>query len=568
MNNKKRYIGFTLISIVYVISIIVSVLLRSSVISLIINILFTSLMYGIILHTMRHLRRFMTIMSDLEKGAEYLKTINDSNKLKIESVFPDNVELSSLLNAYFKENSGFDGDIANYINERILDEIIHKQTTELAVSAMTGLGLLGTFVGLILGIKDLDINQEQLMESIKTLMNGMKTAFLTSIFGVTYSLLLNALYKRLYSDGLKALDSFYETFYEKIASNPDNRNMHLLLNYQEQLVRGFENLPIAISTAITEQIDKVFTPTITKMDHLMEQFVSVATSNQQKSLEILVHSFVDSMNSILNEKFVMLADTLDKTCEMQTQNYEMMNNVVAATSAQLQHLSELNISVEKALTNIQKYIVAIENFNSSIAANNTETHNLIHSVLEAQNNTAISIQELAKNLTDANSYVVIVKDFIKELQGIIASFSKQSLEMINTNAAVINHANQNTEQIVNQYCTETMKAVDALDKQIGAFTTISGNLITEIKTVGSRIHTECNGLENSLSTSLNSTFKVFDENLAEITTHLNSSIKEMQELIDRIPRDLYITIGKLKESMDQCVLLLNDNNTTKEGNKV
>lgn len=355
-------------------------------------------------------------------------------------------------------------------------------------------------------------------------------------------------------------------FYSKVASNPDNRNMNRLLEYQGQMVDGLNQLPTTISATIAAEIDKVFAPTISKMDHLMEQFVSVATTNQQEGLEVLVHSFVDSMNRILNDKFVMLAETLDKTCEMQNKNYEMMNQVVAETTAQMQHLSDLNASVEQALSNIQQYVAAIENYNDSITKHNDETHNLIASVLESQNSTNTTVQELTKNITDANAYVGIIRDIVAELRTQLEAFTKQCSDIMNANASTITKANQDTAEIIEQYCSETTDAVDALNKQINAFTVISGNLITEIKTVGSRIHTECNGLENSLSTSLNGTFKVFDENLAEITTHLNSSIREMQELVDRLPRDLYISIGKLKESMDQCVAHLNDSNAPKEGN--
>lgn len=565
MKNNK-IIGFIVLCVVFIISITVSILLRSNMTSLLINLVFTAAMFIILLLSKRHIDQFSDLISALKNGTEFLKARMDTKQVDSNDVFPTNMKLANPLNAYYKDNSGFDGDIADYINERLLDEVIHKQTTELAVSAMTGLGLLGTFIGLILGIKDLDVNQEQLMESIKTLMNGMKTAFLTSIFGVLYSLVFNLIYKKQYNEGLAALDEFYEVFYSKVASNPDNRNMNQLLEYQGQMVDGLNQLPASISTAIAAEIDKVFAPTINKMDHLMEQFVSVATTNQQEGLEVLVHSFVDSMNRILNDKFVMLAETLDKTCEMQNKNYEMMNQVVAETTAQIKHLSELNASVEQALSNIQQYVAAIENYNDSITKHNDETHKLITSVLESQNSTYTTVQELTRNITDANAYVSIVREIVDGLRSQLEAFTKQCSDIMSENAAAIEKANQDTAEIIEQYCSETTDAVDALNKQINAFTVISGNLITEIKTVGSRIHTECNGLENSLSTSLNGTFKVFDENLAEITTHLNSSIKEMQELVDRLPRDLYISIGKLKESMDQCVTRLNDSNAPKEGN--
>ena len=53
----------------------------------------------------------------------------------------------------------------------------------------TAVGLLGTFVGIALGLADIEptAGTEDLMEGIRTLMGGMSTAFLTSIVGITWS---------------------------------------------------------------------------------------------------------------------------------------------------------------------------------------------------------------------------------------------------------------------------------------------------------------------------------------------------------------------------------------------
>ena len=560
MKKDKSLIGYIILIIVFIISIVSIFVFGNKVVSCVINLVFASLMFVILLLVMKNIHRFVNIVGDLKNGTDYFKSLGQSEIAKIKdgySVFSSNEKLAKLLTTYYKDNSGFDGDIADYINEDMLEEEINKHVSELAAGAMTGLGLLGTFFGLLIGIKDLKINQDQLMESIKTLMDGMKTAFLTSIFGVIYSLAFNAYYKHVFSWGQKELYNFYDVFYDKVASNPDNKNINRLLDYQRKLVEEFEKLPVTMATVMAEEINKVFAPTVSKMDTLMEQFVSVATSNQQENMRILVNSFVDNMNEILNDKFVLLGKTLDKTCEMQKANFEMMDKVVATISSQTSHLSELNESIEKSLENIQNYESQIERFNDSIINHNNESNRLICEVLESQNSTHDAVQSFTENITDATSYINQVKVVIDE-------FSSKSVEVINYNASTLERINHDTADIVSKYCTETTEAFGSFNTQINEFKVIAGNLINEIKTVGSRIHTECDGLQSSLGSSLNSTFKVFDDNLAEITTHLNSSIKEMQDLVDRLPRDLYICIGKLRESMDNCVSLLNDYNKSKE----
>ncbi len=560
MKKNKSLIGYVILTIVLISSVICIIIFGNKGTSLAINFVFAILMFAVLMKAMGSINRFCRLINDLKKGTEHLESLGDTCILELKDVsaiFPSNSKLQGMIETYYKGNKGFDGDIADYINEDILDEEINKHVTELAAGAMTGLGLLGTFVGLMIGIKDLKINQDQLMDSIKTLMDGMKTAFLTSIFGVIYSLVFNTYYKQVYSLGEKELYNFYDVFYAKVASNPENENINRIIDNQQRQFEEFEKLPVTMATVLAEEINKVFAPTVNKMDTLMEQFVSVATSNQQESLGILVNSFVDSMNEILNGKFVLLGETLEKTSEFQTANFEMMDKVVNTISSQTSHLSELNESIEKSLENIQNYESQIERFNDSIINHNNESHRLISEVLESQNSTHAAVQNFTENITDATSYINQVKD-------VIDAFSSKSVEIINYNASKLEKINDDNAETISRYCDQTNNAITALSSQVKEFTAISGNLINEIKTVGSRIHTECDGLESSLGSSLNSTFKVFDENLAEITTHLNSSIREMQELVDRLPRDLYISIGKLRESMDNCVSLLNDYSGSRE----
>ena len=50
----------------------------------------------------------------------------------------------------------------------------------------TTIGVLGTFVGIYFGLRGFDV--ENITESILTLLEGLKTAFTTSIWGISLSL--------------------------------------------------------------------------------------------------------------------------------------------------------------------------------------------------------------------------------------------------------------------------------------------------------------------------------------------------------------------------------------------
>ena len=92
-------------------------------------------------------------------------------------------------------------DIEDYIGIELIDRVIHAERLSQVPGVMTGLGILGTFIGLSLGLQSFNTGTTaQITGSIEPLMNGIKVAFHTSIYGMVFSLVFNYVYKRLFRD--------------------------------------------------------------------------------------------------------------------------------------------------------------------------------------------------------------------------------------------------------------------------------------------------------------------------------------------------------------------------------
>lgn len=90
-------------------------------------------------------------------------------------------------------------DIEEYINEEILGLISWHGVVVQLPGIMTGFGILGTFVGLILGIREIGFETvEAALSSVQQILAGIDTAFYTSIVGVILSILFNIFCNVLY----------------------------------------------------------------------------------------------------------------------------------------------------------------------------------------------------------------------------------------------------------------------------------------------------------------------------------------------------------------------------------
>ena len=82
------------------------------------------------------------------------------------------------------------GDVEDYINSDELDIYTHKRLMDLVPDIFTSLGILGTFLGLVWGLKNFDPNNyEAITGSVSSLVDGIKVAFLTSIYGIAFSII-------------------------------------------------------------------------------------------------------------------------------------------------------------------------------------------------------------------------------------------------------------------------------------------------------------------------------------------------------------------------------------------
>ena len=108
-------------------------------------------------------------------------------------------------------------DIEEWINEDMLALRTWQGLVVQVPGILTGLGIIGTFVGLLMGISSIGFSSvEAALESVAVLLSGIETAFYTSIAGVILSILFNLFYRVLYNTMLREYGLFCEYFHRLV----------------------------------------------------------------------------------------------------------------------------------------------------------------------------------------------------------------------------------------------------------------------------------------------------------------------------------------------------------------
>lgn len=143
-----------------------------------------------------------------------------------------------------RKNGMVVGDIDDTINEEELALRCWQGVILQIPGTLTGLGLLGTFIGLIVGISRIQISSvDATLTSILELFSGVRVAFYTSISGVILSMLFNLIYKLLWNIMLRDLGMFVNLFQRTVIPSADEQLRYSRKKDMEQIQESLSGLP-------------------------------------------------------------------------------------------------------------------------------------------------------------------------------------------------------------------------------------------------------------------------------------------------------------------------------------
>ena len=249
-----------------------------------------------------------------------------------------------LLNANQLDLRGISCDLGEYINEETaIDGPGHAELAELVPSLLTSLGILGTFMGLMEGLSDLDFsNAAGMMESIPALLSGMRFAFATSVAGIACSLTFNMLYRIVVGRAYKSLDAFADAFYDLIMPRPLNPEVQMVCQKRDdeanfkQTAQGVGN---HVAGALEMALGRAMHPLALSVDH----FVKGASQQQVDGIRKIVEQFMQQMNASLDGQMTTLGQTMRLVNEGQLeaqQNVKHTLEVAEALTAEAQRIQE------------------------------------------------------------------------------------------------------------------------------------------------------------------------------------------------------------------------------------
>lgn len=471
----------------------------------------------------------------LEKATNSDDTLNALKETKIASIAESYAETICIDITERKQTntpaleifSEFSTCSAHKINLRLLDT---------AAGTLVGLGLLGTFLGLTLGIKDFDSSSTQnIQKSIQLLLSGMGTAFITSLVGMLLSMIYsfcdkywrNRLSKHLHVL-TKKLDSLY---YIDDRTLDDLNEQALAKSIASTMKEVVEHEMRSVVNALNEKL--TYNNESGEATTIANAIREILKENQEQSKAL--KSFSTDLAIELNNGF---DEVLSR--QMQQKILPLMENVDATTKAIVEHIDQMASLVSSPATDMIQTVVdelknsmseMIKEFSSGLSGSATnELETLAHQLGTA----AQSMADFPNNMAHISSTLQVT---IEEVKNAVSEISHTS-------------ANANST------------AMQQMQEQITFATSAISAAIAEVKDVMSGISQSSQEQSNQMVSKLADAAEKMGTFLSGTISTLSSSVQQsVKSITDDVNNKQADLIALQEDTTSQTKKLLETFNT-------
>ncbi|WP_144268366.1 anti-phage ZorAB system protein ZorA [Desulfovibrio sp. An276] len=424
---------------------------------------------------------FVFIGSYLFISARYMKNLNnirisldtinsESSPFEIRKELGKNNELKNFSDSLIEQGGKLylSQDIDYYINETSLaPSILCSRFFPLGAALLTGIGVLGTFVGLLLGLNglNLDGDMKDLQEQIRIIAEGASVAFATSVVGVSCSLALN-----IFEKGVAARAAVH------------------LRKLQQRLSELFSPFPVM---GVFADIRKTNRDSSDLLGSLAEQI----GNNMQRSLDSFMQSLFERMATNMMESSERLSKAIGQTVELSlsntlvpavdrmskvTQEIAMMqahsseNALGKLLSEFIGHVGKKGDEQRMAMENAtQEFQDTIQKFSSSMTEMMSSLRDLQKSLLSSQDERAHQLEDQMKSVFEQQSTAMatmttMIEGHVKSTQSLLEQGSTLQKNINNDQNAltVLGHSLESSTRDLVNAGTSLQKFSENINKSI------------------------------------------------------------------------------------------------------
>lgn len=523
-----------------------------------INVIFFWLIFGIFIYFTlfnkkiknqeRTIKELDDIKAFFEEEELNSKEITERELLKIKNEFfykEEDIEKYPILSKSWKEYSSTFlktsdnkyyqvSDAEDLFNENFLiKEKMNMKILNYIPQLFVGLGIFGTFLGLSLGLSQINLKDTGDLGQINNLIEGVQTSFYTSLYGMFFSISITLLF-----------NNYMSQIEKRIFILRDKLNSLFFLNNGGEIIQDMRNelkeiraYNSEMASQITNGINKELVQMTAVLDNKISGITSGITGTFQQTMsenleKIFSADFIKNFENIKEELLETSRENNRFIAEYKNEMKEIVTTTKSLKDEFLIFADEINQKYNDTNENLK------ENFEKiSVILNNVrEIHSSINEFTE---NVQFIASENKKIISDFKDVSVNLKEFV-EGQDTILNLWRGYKDNFASFEKCINDNFENYQSILE----------DVSDKY--------GNTIDKLTT--EYVKTMNMGMED--------VFRGYDNHLTEIIEKFQGVLRSFKENLELSDENLKVNVDLLQENLENQSVLGELNKDISEKNRI
>jgi|TARA_R110000851_G_scaffold67191_4_gene151661 chromosome segregation ATPase len=462
---------------------------------------------------------------------------------------------------------------------------------------LTTMGIFGTFLGIVLGL--LDFNQLDIEASIPPLLEGLKTAFITSLAGILLSLVFKTLSTFSFLKPKQVEESISHATPEAIlgamqAQVTETRtlkdalvgNEESTLFGQLKILRGDinDNAKLSVknlqeqSTKQQEKFDAFSEKLWLKLQDFADTLSKSATEQVIEALKQVITDFNNNLTEQFGDNFKQLNEAVIKLVEWQEnyklqleqmqQQYAQGVESISATESSVAHISEQSKIIPESMNEL-KGVMEVNQHQLAELERHLEAFKLmrdeaVKAVPEIRAQVQSTVEDISAAVTTASDHY---KTLLSESDDYIKAHVKTSNELLEKFAS-------ETEKGINSVGTRLTESSEIISKNIDTaaneFTNNTTRTNESLQTSSDYLQSQTEIIKQHLQdavSDLNSTMRDMIANLVVDAKDMNSTMKEANKNLVTDTENVRDTVVKSAEKLQQRLNEVIDDAATQQINQ-
>ena len=457
-----------------------------------------------------------------------------------------------------------------FSEERLLGQYMNLRFWNSVPALLVGLGILGTFVGLVWGLlpfSNIDFQQtENIRSAIQSLLSGVSTAFVTSVWGMLLSLLFNWIEKSCIgwinskiAVLQRTLDRLFTlTTQEEIAFRQEdelaqqtqalkafstdlaNEIKSAMAQGRQEIIAEFRNAPETFSNAISEQL----TPSLNNLNSAVTDSTTTLKSTMEDGNQQILQQLSNThqvLSTIIERQLASNLDNLNSIVS------EIKQTIIEGNQEILQELRNAPAAFSNALE--EKFTPSFNNLNSAVEAlqkHKTESsadaiQQLVVEFQESLSGSATAQMEALAETVNKTSQSLIT------LPEQLASMMLGVQEQVNQTRQLLSETSQDqTKQMKNMMGGMLNAFQNAIDTHQAGLSATTDSVNEEMKQI-------TNDIRNLLESAANHADEQLAQRMSDIESASAQGIQTLQTAIAELQQVLTQTATQATEGSGEMI---------------